>query len=179
MHLSFGLDVTKGHVAPNALFQTDQGKIVNLHTKGAEMAIRELLAQYRIERAIVHWYSGGRPALRELIAHGCYFTIGVEIMHADKIRTIAGLVPLDRLLTETDNPGGWAWFSGGEDGAGEPGMPALVEDVITALAAVRDTTPDAMRRTVHANWLRLLAGDPHLRDVYARLHDDPDTPDDL
>jgi len=158
----------------------DQHKIVNLHTKGAEMPIRELLAQYDVERAIVHWYSGGRPALRELIAHGCYFTIGVEIHHSPKIRTIAGLIPADRLLTETDNPGGWSWLNRSDPSDinamdGPPGMPALVPDVVTALAAMRDMPPDVLRRTVNANWRRLLAGDLHLRDVHARLCDDPDT----
>lgn len=151
----------------------DQHKIVNLHTKGAEHEIADLLRRYRVERAIVHWYSGGRPALRELIALGCYFTIGVEIMRSNKIRTIAQLIPADRLLTETDNPGGWAWLA---DGA--PGMPALVVDVVQALAEVRQTTPDAMRATVRANLLRLFDGDPHLDAITAWLRAAPDAPQD-
>lgn len=136
----------------------DQHKIVNLHTKGAEMDVLEHLRAHHIERAIVHWYSGGRPALRALIAYGCYFTVGVEIMRSNKIRTIAQLIPEDRLLTETDNPGGWSWLN--DDDA--PGMPALVADVVAALAEVRDTTPDAIRATVRDNLLRLFAGDPHV-----------------
>lgn len=151
----------------------DQHKIVNLHTKGAEHDIADLLRRYRVERAIVHWYSGGRPALRELIALGCYFTVGVEIMRSNKMRTIAQLIPEDRLLTETDNPSGWAWLA---DGA--PGMPALVVDVVRTLAEVRQTAPDALRTTVHANLLRLFAGDPHLSAVTARLRAEPDAPQD-
>lgn len=148
-----------------------QHKIVNLHSKGAEHEVAELLRAYQIERAIVHWYSGGRPALRELIALDCYFTVGVEITRSNKIRTIAQLIPEDKLLTETDNPGGWEWLT-----EGEPGMPTLIAEVVATLAEVRGTTPDAIRKTVHANLLRLFADDPHLSAVTDRLRAEPDAP---
>src|SRR5262249_29089870 len=35
----------------------EQGKIVNLHTKGAEKEILDGLNRYDLPRAIVHWYS--------------------------------------------------------------------------------------------------------------------------
>jgi TatD DNase family protein len=84
----------------------DQEKIVVLHTKGAESEILELLDQYDIQRAIVHWYSGPLDVFHELVARRAYFTIGVEVLYSEHIQAIARALPSDLLLTETDNPGG-------------------------------------------------------------------------
>ena len=43
--------------------------------------------------------------LQAMIDFGCYFTIGVEVLYSDYIKTIAKAVPDHLLLTETDNPG--------------------------------------------------------------------------
>ena len=134
----------------------EQGKIVNLHTKGAEKAVLELLDRYEIQRAIVHWYSGPLDIFREMVARGVYFTVGVEVLHAEHIRAIAREIPPDRLLTETDNPGGPKGFIGG------PGMPALLREVIQGIAQVRKTTVAAIAETVHSNLLELARNDPWL-----------------
>ena len=134
----------------------EQGKIVNLHTKGAERAVLELLDRYEIPRAIVHWYSGPLDIFREMVARGVYFTVGVEVLHSEHIRAIAREIPPERLLTETDNPGGPKGFIGG------PGMPALLKEVIQGVAAVRKTTVEAISKTVRSNLLELAGDDPWL-----------------
>lgn len=133
---------------------SEQDKIVNLHTKGAEAEVLQLLDRYGIRRAIVHWYSGPLDVWRELVDRGTYFTIGVEVLYSEHIRAIAQAVPATQLLTETDNPGGWQWLTGA------PGMPLLVRDVVQALAGLRETTAEAIVQTVWANWLRLIRDDP-------------------
>lgn len=90
-----------------------QNKVVNLHTKGAEGDVLALLDRYKIQRAIIHWYSGPLDVFQELVARGYTFTIGVEILHSDLIQTLARELPLTQLLTETDNPGGLEWLTGG------------------------------------------------------------------
>jgi len=142
----------------------EQGKIVNLHTKGAEQDVLELLRRNEVRRAIVHWYSGPRDVLDDLIAHGCYFTVGVEVLTSKRIRQIARRIPDDRLLTETDNPGGWTWLY-----PGEVGMPSRVSDVVTRLAEVRRSTPDAVENQVQANFVRLIHNDPHMARIASLL----------
>jgi len=139
----------------------EQGKIVNLHTKGAERTVLELLDRYEIPRAIVHWYSGPLDIFREMVARGVYFTVGVEVLHSEHIRTIAREIPPERLLTETDNPGGPKGFIGG------PGMPALLKEVIQGIAAVRKTTVAAIAEAVRSNLLELAGDDPWLIDTGA------------
>jgi TatD DNase family protein len=144
----------------------EQGKIVHLHTKGAEQQVLDLLDLHGVERAVVHWYSGPLDVLRQWITRGVYFTVGIEVRYSQHIQAIARLVPEERLLTETDNPGGPKSL------IGSPGMPSLIHDVIQELAQVRRTTAEAIIHTVQANFLRLLGDDPRLSDVYAKLATD-------
>jgi len=132
----------------------EQGKIVNLHTKGAEQAVLRLLDRYDIERAIVHWYSGPLDVFRQLTARGTYFTVGVEVLHSKHIQTIARELPARQLLTETDNPSAHEWLTG------KPGMPLLVNEVIQALARLREATTEDIIQTVEANFARLIRDDP-------------------
>jgi TatD DNase family protein len=141
----------------------EQNKLINLHTKGAEKEVLRLLDHYKIRRTIVHWYSGPLDIFHELVAIGAYFTIGVEVLYSTHIQTIAREVPPERLLTETDNPGGWQWLTGAL------GMPLLVRDVVHALAGLRKTTMNNISRTVQDNFARLIQADPWLSETYTRL----------
>ncbi len=141
----------------------DQKKIVNLHTKGAEKEVFDLLERYGIARAIVHWYSGPLDILRALADYGAYFTLGVEVLASDKIRDIARAVPLDRVLTETDNPGGLKWLNG------TLGMPKIILEVIEQIAAIKQETSAAIVRAVEENFCRLAGNDPWLAEVRARV----------
>jgi TatD DNase family protein len=137
----------------------EQKKLVNLHTKGAEKEILDLLEQYGIERAIVHWYSGPLDILRHLAQHGAYFTVGVELLFSQSIRTIAAAIPDHLLLTETDNPGGLKWLNG------VAGMPSVISEVVRALAELKQTSENQMSRRLMENFCRLIHNDPWLKDV--------------
>ena len=137
----------------------EQEKIINLHTKGAEREVLELLRQYDIARVIVHWYSGPLGIFREMVARGVYFTVGIEVLYSEHIQSIAREIPSNQLLTETDNPGGPKEF------LGEPGMPMLVKDVVQAVADARSTTPEAIIQIVQANMLELIRDDRRLSDM--------------
>ena len=141
----------------------EQNKVVNLHTKGAEKEILLLLERYHIRRAIIHWYSGPVDILHALIQYGAYFTVGVEALYSEHIKTIAREIPDRLLLTETDNPGGLKWLGGAL------GMPQDLLKVIEVLAEVRNSTAASMVRTVHANFVRLIEHDPWLADAYSFL----------
>lgn len=134
-----------------------QDKIVNLHASGAEEDVLRLLDRYGVRRAIVHWYAGPLDVLHELAGRGVCFSVGVEALHSEHIRAIAREVPLEQLLTETDNPGGLKWL------IGKLGMPVAIKEVIQTLAELRETTTEAMVQTVQENWLRLIRDDARLQ----------------
>jgi TatD DNase family protein len=141
----------------------EQNKMVNLHTKGAEKQILNLLESYDIQRAIVHWYSGPLDILRALVQFGAYFTVGVEISYSETIQAIARAIPEHLLLTETDNPGGLKWLRG------VVGMPTDLQNVIHVIARLRNSSPEAVSQTVHANFLRMIKDDTWLKDIRALL----------
>jgi TatD DNase family protein len=138
----------------------EQNKIVNLHTKGAEKEILALLERYEIKRAIVHWYSGPLDILGALVDYGADFTIGVEVLTSEKIRRIALAVPLWQILTETDNPGGLQWLNA------TSGMPEIVLDVVEEIAALKQTTPEAVAQAVEENFRRLIDGDAEITKFF-------------
>jgi TatD DNase family protein len=140
-----------------------QRKIVNLHTKGAEAEVLELLARYQVERAIVHWYSGPLDIADALAARGALFTIGVELHSSALIQELARRLPLELLLTETDNPGGLEWLTG------ELGMPSHLPGVLAELARLRRMDQAELRHAIVGNFARLIDGDPHMAGVRARL----------
>jgi TatD DNase family protein len=138
----------------------EQNKLVNLHTKSAEKDVLDLLEHYDIRRAIIHWYSGPLDILRALIEFGAYFTVGVEVLFSQWIQMIATEIPDQRLLTETDNPGGLQWLEG------IIGMPTHLRRVIEATARIKAKSADAMAETVWQNFLRLIQDDAG----FAALH---------
>jgi TatD DNase family protein len=139
----------------------EQNKFVNLHTKGGEKEILDLLEKYDVKRVIIHWYSGPMDILRAMIDFGCYFTIGVEVHYSDHIKEIAKAVPDHLLLTETDNPGALKWLNKND----ELGMPTAIKDVVKAVAVLRQSTSDKIESLVQANFMRLIDNDPWLREI--------------
>lgn len=130
----------------------EQDKAVNLHTKGAEETILEMMDDHDIRRAIIHWYSGPLDILEKLVDRGSYFTVGPEVIYSHHIRAIARKVPLERLLTETDNPGGPKELMRG------PGMPILVKRVLQKIAEVREIPEEEIQAKVLEN-LHVLLGE--------------------
>src|SRR5882724_9926917 len=142
----------------------EQNKFVNLHTKAGEKEILDLLERYDVRRAIIHWYSGPMDILRAMIDYGCYFTIGVEVLYSDYIKSIAKAVPDHLLLTETDNPGSLRWLKKND----ELGMPTAIKTVVDAVAELHNSTPESIGKLVHVNFTRLIADDPSLREIRNR-----------
>ena len=141
----------------------DQNKVVNVHTKGAEQDVLELLIKHRVNRVIIHWYSGPLDVLWKLVDYGAYLTIGPEVLYSEHICEIAALIPWNQLLTETDNPGG------PQSILGSIGMPLLIRDVVRRLAQLRNRPCNYIIQTVSQNMLRLAENDPWLEPVSKQL----------
>lgn len=141
----------------------EEKKIVNLHTKGADQDVLDMLDASGVERAIVHWYSGPQKPLHAFIERGTMLTVGPAITRSEDARRLAREIPEHLLLTETDNPGGLEWLTG------TPGTPRAVENVVQALAEIHGTTPDEIERTVERNLARLIGSDDRLAGALRAL----------
>ncbi len=131
----------------------EQNKVVNLHTKGAESLILKKLKEFNVERAVVHWYSGDVATFDELVAHGCNFTFGVQLPFSELIQACAQRCPADKVLTETDGPGGLEWLNG------ERAYPSHISSVTKNLASYRSIDEADMRGIIGRNYTRLLQND--------------------
>lgn len=148
------------------------GKILNLHTPGAEQTVAERLRAHNITRAIIHWYSGPMDILDTLIDIGCYFTVGVDILFSEHIRDIARRIPPHLLLTETDNPGAVMWSRNTDD----EGMPPLVFDVLGVLSDIHHMSLDDLAHRIMDNFNTLTKDDPHIADFRRRAFCDGSVP---
>jgi len=142
---------------------TNQKKIVIVHTKGAENETLQLLRQYNVERVIIHWYSGPWHILQAMVENGFYFTIGVEVMFSQHIQDIVRYLPLELMLTETDNPGGYNSITG------TVGTPLLIINVIEELAKIRGTSEQTIIATVKNNLIRIGGNDSWLTRLPASI----------
>jgi len=140
-----------------------QDKIVILHTAGAERETLEALEACGNRRVVVHWYAGPLDVFAKMAEKGFYFTVGPEVWHSDHIRKIAREIPPDRLLSETDNPGGPQWLTG------KPGTPLLIRDVVRGIAEARKSTVREIEEAIQKNFLELVRGDSGLADIRDRM----------
>lgn len=140
-----------------------QGKIVNLHTKGAEAEVLACLGRHESNKTVLHWYSGPLDLVEEFVSTGAYFSIGIEVLHSEHIRQMARVVPDHLVLSETDNPGGQQWLTG------SPGRPEMLKQVVEMIADLRNSTYHAMVETIAANFRRLIADSDILQNKYDSL----------
>ncbi len=132
-------------------------KIVNLHTSGAEHEVVEKLEEYHITQSIVHWYNGPLELIDRYLSSGSYFTIGVELLFSPRrFQTILDAIPNDRLLTETDNPGGYKWLSG------DIGMPEILNEVISQIARYKKMDKVELNSMVTKNMKTMIGNHPDL-----------------
>ncbi|MBO3445646.1 TatD family hydrolase [Clostridium sp. CCUG 7971] len=127
-----------------------RNKIVNLHTKGAEIEIYNSLKRYNYRKAIIHWYSGDMDTLDKFISLGCYFTISVDIGYSDIAYKVLDKIPLNKLLVETDGPTALKWVNG------EYGYPSIIKEVVKKIANYKNIDDKKLEDIIYENYNKLL-----------------------
>jgi TatD DNase family protein len=81
------------------------GKILSIHSRGAESRVLELLAMSKSPgNPVLHWFSGSAAELQTACRLGCWFSVGPLMLAGKKGRNHLSRMPLDRVLPETDGP---------------------------------------------------------------------------
>jgi TatD DNase family protein len=81
------------------------GKVMSLHSRGATDLVLEALAAHPGAGVpVLHWFSGTKSQLRRAIQQGAWFSVGPSMLASDKGRALAGEMPPQRVLPETDGP---------------------------------------------------------------------------
>lgn len=130
-------------------------KPIILHTKMMEARIYEILKDYDLDM-VIHWYSCDKY-VREFIDLGCHFTVGPAIFVDENVRNMVKLLPLDRILVETDGVEAIEWLFKKKFDPGN--LRNILEAVINELADIRHVSFDVMSDYLLANSERLLRKD--------------------
>lgn len=106
---------------------------VSLHAPhGAAEEALEILEALGVERAVFHWHKASPEVTRRVVGRGYYVSLTAEVAYRERDQELAGEVPLEQLLVESDGP----WRFGGEF-KGRGGEPAMVARVVETIAALK------------------------------------------
>ncbi len=129
-------------------FARDNDLPIVIHSRGAERVVIEALRRYGPVKCILHAFGGSKDEVEKLLALGCYFSIPPTIVRSGQKRDLARLVPLERLLAESDTPE----LGPKED---EPSRPIHVRIVVEELSRVLNRDIDEVAKALTENAIRL------------------------
>lgn len=123
-----------------------------IHTREAEEDTFRILAEESAHRGVFHCFTGDRPMARRALDAGFHLSLAgiVTFPKALELKEVARMVPLNRLLVETDSP-----FLAPVPYRGKRNEPAHVVRVAEVIAEMRGTTVEAIGRATTENFNRL------------------------
>jgi TatD DNase family protein len=157
-----GLDLHYDHTPPEDQTEglrrhielaRDLGKPLILHARKADERMLEVLREFaRPLRGVRHCFDGSQAIAEAYLDAGLHVSFGGAVTRQGhkKLKAAAAAVPDDRLLVETDCP-----YQSPARYAGQRNEPAYVFEVVRALAALRDVTPEQIAALTTANAERL------------------------
>lgn len=115
---------------------------VNLHSKGAEKQIFDILPSFDIPNINIHWYSGPEKYLKLGIEQGYYFSITPAVKYSPAVKKTVSFVDLDHILLESDGP---VKFSG------EIGTPAMIKNVLNDISSIKKISAEEIEEKLWNN----------------------------
>lgn len=124
------------------------GKPVVIHTREADEDTEAILRETRPERGVIHCFTGGTDAVRAYLGLGFFVSVAgvVTFPKAEALREAIRLVPLHRLLVETDSP-----FLAPVPFRGKRNEPAHVRRVAEEVARVKGVSLAELASQTTAN----------------------------
>lgn len=92
------------------------GRVMSVHSRGAvDQVLDAFAAQPKAGIPVLHWFSGTIKQLKRAVEQGTWFSVGPSMLANERGRELAALMPLSRILPETDGPfacqaEGTPWF---------------------------------------------------------------------
>ena len=115
---------------------------VNLHTKGAEKVVFEILPSFTLSNVNIHWYSGPETYLKQGIERGYYFSITPAILYSPVVKKTVMMVNNDHLLLESDGPVNYS---------GKVGTPAMIREVLNTISKIKKISPEELEGRFQEN----------------------------
>ena len=123
---------------------------VSVHARDCAADMLEIAKEFagKIPAIVLHCYSLGAECAKIFNKLGCYFGLGGAITFKNnrQIYEVASVVPIDRILTETDCP-----YMAPVPHRGEVNEPKFIPLVLQKLAEIYGASPEKTSETVLAN----------------------------
>lgn len=126
-----------------------------IHSRAADKDMISILEDETAKgpfTGVLHCFSSGPELARAALALGFYLSFSgiITFKKADEVRNVAGEIPLDRILVETDAP-----YLAPEPYRGKDNEPAFVVETAKRLAKLRGITSLEMASLTSTNFFRL------------------------
>jgi len=127
---------------------------VIIHTREAWPDTLRMLAEARLAGGIMHCFSEGPAEAEQVLALGFHISFAgvVTFPKALRVQAVARMVPLDRLLVETDAP-----YLAPVPHRGKRNEPAFVVETARKAAELRGVTVEEIAAATTENFKRLVA----------------------
>lgn len=126
-------------------------KVITVHSIRAAKAALDHIEAYLPPsqgKVVLHWFTGSKSEAKRAIEMGCYFSINAAMLDNERHASMVAVIPVDRLLTETDGP-----FT---KTAERPSKPADVAAVVEALGRLHGMSASTVAATIRSNLRSLL-----------------------
>jgi len=133
-------------------------KPLMIHCRNAFPDLIEILSDSRLaisqspNLGIIHFFTGIPDEARALLDLGFSFTFGGVVTFARSYDEVVQLIPMDRILSETDAP-----YLAPVPYRGKRNEPAYVVETVKKLAELKDVPLDAMAAQIQANAYRIFS----------------------
>ena len=123
-------------------------KPLMIHCREAFSDLIEVLKPntYNLKSGIVHFFTGSKDDAKRLLEMGFSFTFGGVVTFARDYDEVIKMIPLDRILSETDAP-----YVSPVPYRGKRNEPAYVVEVVKKLAEIKGISTEEMERRIFEN----------------------------
>lgn len=126
-----------------------------IHNREADSEMLEIFESLKPAiPLILHCYSSDRSFAEKALKYNCFFSFSGNITYknAENIREACSIIPVDRLLTETDSP-----YLAPVPHRGKTNTPPYVEYVINKIAEIKKIDQKDLEKAVSLNFRSLFS----------------------
>lgn len=105
-----------------------------------------IIRDAQVRRAVFHWHKSDQATTRAILEAGYFISLTPEVVYRDRDQELARIVPLSRMMAETDGP--WP-FRG--PFSGRATEPAMVADAIAAIARIKGEPIETVAKATTEN----------------------------
>lgn len=125
-----------------------ENKILTIHSRQSASEIVSIIGEDFKGKVILHWYSGNKTTLKKALDNGYYFSINYSMVNSNTSKELIKLIPLERLLLETDAP--FIKFNN------KPFSMLGIKDIVKEMASILNLDQEKISTILWANFKTLI-----------------------